>query len=83
MDETVNVEFADAPDVSVRLVGFRETVRPLTLVKVSETVPVKPPRLVAVTVEDAEGPTNVRRVDGILVRLKSAGWLTVKLMATE
>jgi hypothetical protein len=67
--ETVKVELAEPPEVSVTFVGFRDTTRLEDAERL--TVPVKPLRLVTVIVESAEDPRGIVRNVGVAMMLKS------------
>ncbi len=63
----VHVEVAELPEVSERLVGLHDTDRPVEGVTDAEspTLPVKPPRLVRVSVEVPLEPDWKPTVDGL------------------
>ncbi len=86
MVEELKLQFdvADPPEVNVKLVGVQEAVRPVEGVTVLDRVsdPVKPFRLVSVTVDAPDEPTGKVTVEGLAVTLKSGGAITVTLIVT-
>ncbi len=66
---TVRVEVAEVPRLT--LVGPRDSVRPAEEATAErETIPVKPPNPVTVTVEVSEEPTSTESVEGLTDILK-------------
>ncbi len=69
----VKVEVAEEPRLT--LVGLRNPVRPAEETTAErETIPVKPPNPVTVTVEVSEEPTSIERVEGLRDILKPTRW---------
>ncbi len=67
----VTVEVAELPELNATLDGFSDAVRPEGVVKVRETVPVNPLRLVRVIVDCCEKPLGTSRELGLAVIVKS------------
>ncbi len=78
----LQVDVEDPPEVGVKLVGVHDAVRPVEGVTDFDNVnePVKPLRLVRVTVDAPDEPIGNVTVDGLAVILKSGGATTLTLM---
>jgi hypothetical protein len=82
-EPTVSVDVAVPPEPRTRLVGLTVAVNPVPAATDRETVPVNPPRLVAVRVDVPEEPANMLTVGPLEARVKSAVCETVRLRLAE
>ena len=80
---TVSVDVAVPPEPRTRLVGLTVAVKPVPAATDRETVPVNPPRLVAVRVDVPEEPASMLTVAPLEARVKSAVCETVRARLTE
>ncbi len=78
----LQVDVAEPPELNVTLVGEHEAVKPVDGVTDLERVrdPVKPFRLVSVTVDAPDDPTGKATVDGLATMLKLGGAITLTLI---
>jgi hypothetical protein len=81
----VSVEVPVPPDDTVTLAGLKVSVTPLTADADSDTVPLKPFRLVIVIVVDVEPNLDIEALEGETLMLKSgvAGAVTVSEIVVE
>jgi hypothetical protein len=82
-EPTVSVDVAVPPELRVRLVGLTDAVDPVPDETERETVPEKPPMLVAVIVEVPEEPASTLIFEALDARLKSDDCETVRVREAE
>ncbi len=80
---TVSVDVAVPPETRTRLAGLTVAVNPVPADTDRETVPEKPPRLVAVRVDVPEEPASMLTVGPPEARVKSAVCETIRARLTE
>ena len=82
-EPTVSVDVAVPPEPRVRLTGLTDAVDPVPDETERETVPEKPPMLVAVIVEVPEEPASTLTFEALDARLKSDDCETVRVREAE